>query len=112
MHPPHGIPLVLTESGPLWLGTDAGAPSYRASRVRIEDRQFRATIIGGDSFNGIEADLGIGESVTDPGVGTFTLVDVTPRPFPHHPGDGGQIHVLFSPYPGFTIDPALDRSAT
>jgi len=69
-----------------------------------------ATINGGNTTSGIDQTLQVGESVTHPGVGTFTLLSITPEKDDRDPeliGSGGSAGFCFEPEPGFEIDPCL-----
>ncbi|AWE43148.1 hypothetical protein [Actinobaculum sp. 313] len=53
--------------------------NYTVSGVRIENGIRKATISGGRKTDGINKTLQVGESVSHPGVGTFTLLSITQK---------------------------------
>ena len=92
-------------------GTDA-YPAYTVSNVRVVDGMMMATVRGGypvDSPNATDrpaelsvcSDLQAGEALTHPGVGTFTLLYVTPIVIPFESGSGPIATLEFAPAPGF-----------
>ncbi|AWE41813.1 hypothetical protein [Actinobaculum sp. 313] len=107
----NGIPIAMIERTSLWLGADDDGPKYTVSGVRIENGIRKAHIRGsGKGLGSIDRTLQVGESVTQPGVGTFTLLSITPEERDRDPeliGSGGSAGFCFEPEPGFEIDPCL-----
>jgi len=104
----NGIPFGISEGTRSQLSVPPDDMSYTVSGVRIENGIRRANISGGNTASGINQDLQVGESVTQPGVGTFTLVGINPwTTTPRPTGLGGSASFCFEPEPGFEIDPCL-----
>jgi|GEM_PF-397804 len=106
----NGIPFGINEGTRSRLGVPPDGVNYTVSGVRIENGIRMATITGGDRNSGIDKTLQVGESVTHPGVGTFTLLSITPEDDDRDPeliGSGGSAGFCFEPEPGFEIDPCL-----
>ncbi|AWE43276.1 hypothetical protein [Actinobaculum sp. 313] len=103
-----GIIITIQETTNLRLGVGRDSPSYTVLHVRIKDGIMQATLLGGDKSTGIHQELRLGESVTHPGVGTFTLIDVTPvAKLPLQDGQGNYATFSFVPAPGFQVNPKL-----
>jgi hypothetical protein len=104
------IIITIQETTNLWLGVGRDSPSYTVHGAMIKDGIMQATLLGGDRSTGIHQKLWLGESVTHPGVGTFTLIDVTPvAKLPLRPGQGNYATFSFVPAPGFQVNPKLRK---
>ncbi len=108
MKQPTGILIPIQENTILHLDTDPNGPWYTVSGVRVEHGVQQAHIQGGNGTTHIDQTLQVGEPVTHPGVGTFTLVHIRVHVrTPGRTGGGGIATFAFDPAPGFTINPAL-----
>ncbi len=104
----NGIFIGISEGTLFYLGVPPDAVNYTVYGPRIENGVRKATISGGNTTSGIDQTLQVGESVTQPGVGTFTLVGINPwTTTPRPTGLGGSASFCFEPEPGFEIDPCL-----
>jgi len=106
----NGIPIGIREGTRSRLGVPPDGVNYTVYGVRIENGVRKATLSGGNTITGIDRTLQVGESVTQPGVGTFTLLSITPEERDRDPeliGSGGSAGFCFEPEPGFEIDPCL-----
>jgi len=104
----NGTIITIQETTNLWLSAEADGPSYTVHGVTAEDGNRRASILGGDKTSGIHEELQLGESVTHDGVGTFTLIDISPfSGSSRAPGEGGFATFCFEPEDGFNINPNL-----
>ncbi|AWE43144.1 MULTISPECIES: hypothetical protein [unclassified Actinobaculum] len=108
MKHPTGILIPIQENTLLHLGVAPNGPSYTVSGVRVEHGTQQAHIRSGNGRARIDQTLQVGESVTHPRVGTFTLVHIRVHiRTPGRTGGGGIATFAFEPAPGFTINPAL-----
>ncbi|MGO3796525.1 MAG: hypothetical protein ACTJGR_05325 [Pauljensenia sp.] len=85
-------------------------PAYDVGGTRIEQGVMRAALSGVDTdgVGGFETTvLTIGESVTDPKAGTFTLLDVEPTSSALGDGSGGTATFCYEPAPDFEVNPEL-----
>lgn len=85
-------------------------PAYDVGGVRIEQGVMQAALSGVDTDGGGgfgTTVLTIGESVTDPEAGTFTLLDVQPASSALDDGSGGTATFCYEPAPDFEVNPGL-----
>lgn len=85
-------------------------PAYDVGGARVEQGVMQAALSGVDTdgVGGFETTvLTIGESVTDPKAGTFTLLDVQPASSALGDGSGGTATFCYEPAPDFEVNPGL-----
>lgn len=94
-----GIRIGIKEGTLFWPGADNDV-AYSVSGVRIVGGIMKASLIG-DHLP--ENDLNVGESIAAEGVGTFTLLNVSPG-MSLMPGSGGTASFCFQPAPTFQLN--------